>query len=275
MKKLIIFGIMLSLLTGIYMSAYSEDKTTTAGKAEIKAAIAKYKQKNYLGCISDLREYVKKDPANAAAWYYLGNAYMNISMKKDAQYAFEQVIVLNTIPKLTSYAIQAKLCMETPTDCKYYNLNKKEIASLKENPAEFIKTYEQEKMKSNIKNPEETEIEKLIKGGYGNKVHPQAREVIQIEQANINRKENAKNTNTQQKAPFAKTSNASSDEGEKYARAIEMLKYNTQMESLSMMLDRPDNSYSDNYQDYLLNNRNEMTPEMVQTMMMQNMIPSL
>ncbi len=281
MKKLIIFGIMLSLLSGIYMSTYSADDTTTTKlsaeeKAQLQDAISKYKTKNYLGCISNLRQYVQKDPANAVAWYYLGNSYMNVSLKQDAQYAFEQVIVLNTVPKLTSYAIQAKLCMEKTQKCKYYNLNKKEIAKLKENPSGFLKTYEAEKSKTSY-DPEETEIKKLIQGSYGSNLHPQAETVIRTEKANINSAKSAPARKATPSATPFKNNKASLDDNdsEKYAKAVELIKQDMQMQSLSMMLDRPDNNHRNEYQNYLLNGNNEMTPEMIQAIMMQNMIPNI
>ena len=125
------------------------------------------------------------DKNNAVAWYYLGSAYMNIAMKQEAFDAYEKVIALNTVPKLTSYSIQAELCMQDPNNCRYRNFTNEEIKQLKANPVEFIRTYETNR---NIQttDPETKEIEALIQGGnYGTRVHPSAQEFINQERTKI------------------------------------------------------------------------------------------
>ena len=52
--------------------------------ANIKSAIAKYKSGNYSGCLQELFSLTKKDPSNAAAYYYMAMAYTHIDMKNDA-----------------------------------------------------------------------------------------------------------------------------------------------------------------------------------------------
>ncbi len=258
MKKFITIGIVLSLMIGCYTIANGAE--TQSDTKALKAAIAKYKNKNFLGCISDLRQYVAKDQSDAAAWYYLGNAYMNISMIKDAHYAFDKVIQLNTIPQLTSYSIQAKLCMENPVKCQYYTFNKQEIAKLKADPKKFLTEYVNSK-NLQVKNTEQQEIDKLIKGGYGSKIHPSAQNVILQEHTNMKQNE----INNYNKAAI--------EENEKYAAMIEKLKRDTEISSMAMMLDLQDNNtQKNNYNDYLMMNYSKMTPEMIQTMMMNNMM---
>lgn len=185
MKKGFIVGLI--LLTGIMMSGIqvigAEDT------AVIKSAIKKYKDKNYLGCISDLKIYTQKDPNSATAWYYLGNSYMNIAMKPEAHAAFEKVITLNTVPKLTSYAIQAELCMENVQKCKYQNFTFEEIKKLKADPNTFLEEYFTKKDNIIGKDEQIVQIENLIKGNYANNIHPDAQEFIRQERIKMKQTE--------------------------------------------------------------------------------------
>lgn len=185
MKRLFILGLVFSIISLLSFSINS----AFAGDNTVKEAIAKYKNKNYLGCISDLRIETTKDAENTIAWYYLANSYMNIGMKKEAHEAFDKVVKLNTVPKLTSYSIQAKICMENEKKCNYQNFSNEQIAQLKENPSKFLESYfanlNDNKDKVNV------EIEKLINGEYNSKIHPEASRIImqertKIEQSKIN-----------------------------------------------------------------------------------------
>lgn len=182
MKKLFILGLVFSITA---MFCIAENVQASSSETHvIKDAIEKYKNKNYLGCISLLRMETEKDPSNTIAWYYLGNAYMNIAMKPDAHDAFDRVVMLNTVPKLTSYAIQAKLCMENNQKCEYHEFTKDEISLLRQNPVAFLDTYFAN-LNNKQKSEAEIEIEKLIQGGYHGRLHPDASEVILQERAKI------------------------------------------------------------------------------------------
>jgi tetratricopeptide (TPR) repeat protein len=132
--------------------------------------------------------YTEKDPSNAVAWYYLGNAYMNIAMKQDAHNAYEKVIALNTVPKLTSYSIQAELCMENSAKCKYQDFTSDEIKKLKADPSGFLQAYFAN-MNATTKDQNVVEIENLINGSYGQNIHPSALEFIRQEEAKMKQNE--------------------------------------------------------------------------------------
>ena len=247
MKKLFILGLVFSII-GLFCNSTSvqaaEDSVQT-----IKGAIEKYKNKNYLGCISDLKMETAKDPASTISWYYLGIAYMNIAMKTEAHEAFDKVVQLNTVPKLTSYSIQAKICMENPARCTYQDFNKDQIAQLRLDPTGFLETYF-----ANLNNKTESqtdiEIKKLIKGGYGGKLHPEAREVIMQERTKI--EQNTINSGNRASVPT----------NEKLAEAIEMLnRQNADFSNMAMIMENRNQSYTP---------QNNITPEMLQLMMMQN-----
>lgn len=200
MKKLLIFTMMLALGLTIGLRAMGEEVAENkkeAAKTEvvegnsiqlIKDAISKYKDKNYIGCISDLRMYVSSDPANAVAWYYLGNSYMNIALKPEAHQAFDKVVQINTVPLLTSYSIQAKICMEDPTKCDYQEFNRDQIRQLKADPTTFLTEFFDAQAKDN-RNENEIEIENLINGHYSNNIHPEAKDFIINERAKIKQSE--------------------------------------------------------------------------------------
>lgn len=206
MKKTLILGILIASLIGVFTintvnaAVYTQEES----KQIIKEAIAKYKEKNYLSCISDLKLYTDKDPDNAVAQYYLGSAYMNVAMKDDARVAFDKVIELNTVPQLTSYAVQAKLCMENPIRCSYKNFNYEEIQKLRENPENFFNEIVNAVKLPEIKDANVEEIDKLIDGAYSG-VHPDAKAFIDQERVKIQQsKMNASRVNS------AKTANPTS-----------------------------------------------------------------
>lgn len=185
MKKGFVLGLVCFTVISIcgIQLAFASDSSVITG------AIEKYKKKNYLGCISDLNLFTEKDTTNAVAWYYLGSAYMNISMNTEAHAAFEKVIELNTVPKLTSYAIQAELCMESKEKCKYENFTLAEIKKLKADPTNFLKEYFEKKNEVVEKDPQTVQIENLIKGSYANHIHPDAQEFIRQERLKMKQNE--------------------------------------------------------------------------------------
>ncbi len=186
MKK-ILLALLIAAITGVFGIAARVNASDSDNKI-INGAISKYKQKNYIGCISDLKEYTKKDKTSAVAWYYLGSSYMKIAMTDEANEAFEKTIELNTVPILTSYAIQAQMCMENNEKCKYKDFTYDEIKKLKADPAAFMVEYNQKKEEA-PKKETDVEIDKLIKGAYSNNIHPSARDFIMQERAKMKQNE--------------------------------------------------------------------------------------
>ena len=186
MKK-ILFAVLILTVTGLYGIA-AQVSTSNIDNKTIKDAISKYKQKNYIGCISDLKAYTAKDVTSAVAWYYLGSSYMKIAMTDEAHEAFNKTIELNTVPILTSYAIQAQMCMENNEKCKYKDFTYDEIKKLKADPVAFMVEYNQKKEAVPHKQTD-VEIDKLIKGAYSNNLHPSARDFIMQERAKMKQNE--------------------------------------------------------------------------------------
>ncbi len=261
MKKTFIVLIMTAVITTFCIQT-ANAFTSSEGTGIIKEAITKYKDKNYLGCISDLRMYVKNDPSSAIAWYYLGNSYMNIAMKNEAHEAFDRVVQINSVPKLTSYAIQAKVCMDNPTRCQYQDFTYDEINKLKADPLNFLDQYFAS-LNQDTRSADEIEIERLIDGYYNNNIHPSAKDFIMQEKAKMKQLE-------------INANKASIDSPDKMANEIENIKRNTEIKNLAMILETTNNKGQNNnlmnYYQTTNGNNTQMTPEMIQTMMMSNMM---
>ena len=236
------------MLGGLFNAVSALEKVQEMDPGAIRDAISKYKERNYIGCISDLRIYTEKDPSSAIAWYYLGNSYMKIAMQQEANEAYNRVISINTVPILTSYSIQAQMCMQDTTKCEYQNFTQEEIKELRKNPAEFLTNYFAN-MQSKNDDADTVEIEKLINGSYPNHMHPDARNVIMEEKTKI--QQSAYNNNR-----------AYLPQEQKLAEAVQMLKNQRNNSNFAMMLDLPPST-----------SNQQLSPEMIQLMMMQNQMP--
>lgn len=107
MKKLLLTILLVLILAP---NAYSADG--------VAGGIRKYKEGNYTGCIEWMNEVVKNDPANAIAYYYLAMSYVQAGRKDEAIDNYGKVILLNTNSLLTEYATKGKLCLEEPEKCQ-------------------------------------------------------------------------------------------------------------------------------------------------------------
>ncbi|MCX4274151.1 MAG: tetratricopeptide repeat protein [Candidatus Gastranaerophilales bacterium] len=103
--------------TNITLAATKAAKRSVTVSSPVYAAIAKYKQKNYTGCIQDLTPVVEKDANNAVAQYYLGISYTQLGMKGEAKEAYQKVIDLNVDTKLTEYSKRAVACIDGRPEC--------------------------------------------------------------------------------------------------------------------------------------------------------------
>ena len=253
MKKLVVLGLI--VINALFLCSnmvLSEDTAAT------KEAIEKYKERNFIGCISDLKLITEKDPANVVAWYYLGNSYMNIALKGDAHQAFDKVVQLNTVPQLTSYSIQAKLCMENPTRCDYQNLTLEEIDQLRIDPAGFLDKYMADKMHTN--SSDFVEIDKLIDGDY-NQIHPEAQEFIDQEKLKMQQTE-------------INVNQAYLNKDYQVAQLIQMMQQqNNDLSKMTMVMNNNKNN-TNSYNEVLnyveKSNNKENSAQMLQMMLMQN-----
>jgi len=115
MKKtaLILTGIMLfASLNGV---CYAKSNTNS----DLMTAIRMYKAQNYTQSYSKLQTYIKKDPSNPLAYYYLAMVYVQVGNQPEAIANYEKVMAL--APKggtLSQYAEIGKVCLEDAKACK-------------------------------------------------------------------------------------------------------------------------------------------------------------
>ncbi len=105
----------LSVFIAIFLCSQA---SFAANSATLNGAIQKYKAQNYVGCIQDAKDIVKKDPANATAYYYLAISYSKVGKKDEAIDAFQKVITLSTNTTLVEYATKGSSCLSNPEQCK-------------------------------------------------------------------------------------------------------------------------------------------------------------
>ena len=78
----------------------------TSNSAMVREGIAKYKAKNYAGCICTMKDVIKNDPSNAMAHYYAAISYARLGDKTEAANYYSKVVSLNSNATLTSYSKQ-------------------------------------------------------------------------------------------------------------------------------------------------------------------------
>jgi tetratricopeptide (TPR) repeat protein len=96
------------------MCVYAANNSNSA----VKLAIQKYKAANYIGCVQDTEEIIKKDPTNAYAYYYQALAYSQLGKKEQATEAYEKVITLKTSAFLVENAQKGLNCLNGQDGCK-------------------------------------------------------------------------------------------------------------------------------------------------------------
>ena len=95
--------ILLTLIC-LYLSINTVYAAASTTNQELKAAIIKFKNGNYIGCMQDMQDITYKDPSNALAYYYLAISYVKVGDLQGATDAYNSVISLSTSPQLKAYA---------------------------------------------------------------------------------------------------------------------------------------------------------------------------
>lgn len=85
--------------------------------ATTKSAIAKYKSGNYTGSLQELYTILKKDSANATAYYYLAMVYTKLGETAAAKSCYQMVINLNPNDTIVKYAQRGKSCLTDAATC--------------------------------------------------------------------------------------------------------------------------------------------------------------
>lgn len=157
--------------TGEITSNIIDSNTKYYPNANLPSAIKKYKNGNYTGCIQELFSFVKKDPSNPIAYYYMAMAYTQIGDSGAAVSAYEKVIALSSNDVLTSYATKGKACLTGDAALCH---------------PEMVVTQEGEVV---------DELDKFIAAPYGNGFSEQLNE--EMKQKELNRIQNNINNNAE------------------------------------------------------------------------------
>lgn len=220
--------------------------------ADINNMIQLYKAENYMSCIESSNKIIEENPSNIFAYYYRGLAYIQLGKKQDAVNAFEQVININTNSTLVDYAKKANACISSPADCEKYE---KEVG----------------------------ELESFIKSNkfFSNNVQSQINQK-KLDRIRENINDEVKNTEKKSEMPtndeIANAVKTLAKAGLNPLSGINQNYANPQMMQMSMLLNDNTNGYNMNMLPMLLMNQNgnqQLPPELIQTMMMNQMSPAL
>lgn len=111
-KKILMLLSILILSSTVCMAA------RPAVNSELSSAIRMYKAGNYSECYVKLETIIKKDPANALAYYYRAMTSAQLGKKDEAIKNYEKAITLAPAnSNLSRYATKGKTCLETPDKC--------------------------------------------------------------------------------------------------------------------------------------------------------------
>ena len=107
------------ILTALSILIFSLSANAANDNNTITGIIKLYKAGNYTECYAKLDEFIKNDPGNALANYYMGMTSAQLGKKEDAISYYEKVLLLETTNNnLYRYAKKGKRCLESPDKCE-------------------------------------------------------------------------------------------------------------------------------------------------------------
>ena len=139
--------IVLLLAAGLLFpsQAFATAKKANVSNSFIYQAIAKYRNKNYTGCIQDMDYAIQNGRPSDIAYYYKALSYAKLGMTDEAKGAYQSALSSTSNRTLAEYAQQAVSCIDDPTTCDS-SLDDKDITSfIKSN--QFMHPEVQQKVK--------------------------------------------------------------------------------------------------------------------------------
>lgn len=112
MKKIAILLSFL-LISGSLSLCFAQTKSVSS---QVYSGIANYKKANYTGCIQDMEAALKKNPNDILAKYYLALVYTKIGMSEDAKKYYQAVVDQGNEKLLVKYSQRALTCLDKPDD---------------------------------------------------------------------------------------------------------------------------------------------------------------
>ena len=106
----------LTILSILMLSLAANANTDNTSIMDI---IRLYKAGNYSECYLELENFIKNEPDNALANYYMGMTSAQVGKRNDAISYYEKVLLLETSNNnLYRYAQKGKRCLESPDKCE-------------------------------------------------------------------------------------------------------------------------------------------------------------
>lgn len=150
---------LLKLLSIIVLaSSINLAEANATSSTELAEAIKMYKGGNYTECYQKLTNFVKENPENIIAHYYFAMSAAQAGKTAEAIGSYNTVLNLtSTSSNINKYARRGKACLEDPDSCNAYG----GFASLEE---AFILSKNGAKISDEVKNEiEKLKIEQLIR----------------------------------------------------------------------------------------------------------------
>lgn len=265
MKKLII-----SLLAISIISTGAMYNIANAANANIKTAIQKYKVQNYTGCLQDTQEIIKKNPADAIAYYYQALSYAKLGKKDEAEEAYNKVISLNNSTALVRNAERGIACINGEPACKG-PVSKEPETELDK----FIKSdkFYSKEVQAEVNKKKLEKMKEEINAGV-KKSEAESKDVTAKSDMPTN-DEIAEAVKTLAKVGFNPI--AAMGGANNAAAAYANLAQNPEIMQMNMMMGNGNGNNMQNMLPLLLMNQAEsgkkISPEIIQTMMMSSMSP--
>lgn len=274
---------------------------------------AKYRQSNFAGCMQEASSYVRKHPNDTLGFYYLAMSYAKVNDKENAIKAYEKVIALNANPMIVKYATNGRNCVMNSSDDKcYQNVNVPELIYPYKDIAKGVDLTPVDPetlVKRNLQNvqgqfaaaagavkegaesvslpfgAQDANLDQFINAPYGNGLSPQLNSEYEAKQLKklqetMNNDQNTIDQNLQNIKQFE---NHKSDAGESvklaYVNTDELNSLTSdpayaatkkEIKQLNMLFG---NSSTDNFTDYVSTQGENLSPEVIQALMVKSMMP--
>ena len=258
---------------------------------QIRQAINCYKVKNYTSCLQILKNVEKKEPYNSVVTYYLGLANLKLGKKDEALNYFKSTSLLDPYSVVGKYAKQT---MESITNPEAINDIKVEIDEV----SSFIKSGKKvapEVINQMSKQRLEAEKEEINSDVKKQTEELKRQQIRERQRQNINNNMSSNEPTNDEIAQAVKTFQKlglnpfNSQGAQNYSQMTpqqrqQMQSINNDMMQLSMLMGQANNNSNNNMMNMLPfmmmqnnspNSNFKMTPEMIQTMMMSQMMPNL
>ena len=258
---------------------------------QIRQVINCYKVKNYTSCLQILKNVEKKEPYNSVVTYYLGLANLKLGKKDEALNYFKSTSLLDPYSVVGKYAKQTMESINNPEAINDIKVEIDEVSSFiksgKKVAPEVINQMSKQRLEA-----EKEEINSDVKKQTEELKRQQIRE---RQRQNINNNMSSNEPTNDEIAQAVKTFQKlglnpfNSQGAQNYSQMTpqqrqQMQSINNDMMQLSMLMGQANNNSNNNMMNMLPfmmmqnnspNSNFKMTPEMIQTMMMSQMMPNL